>query len=61
MELGMLGKTMALLVVVIGLAACSPEPGSKAWCKNMDEKPAGDWSANEAAEYAMSCAFNTSE
>ena len=48
------GMTFALLL----LAACAPEPGSKAWCERMDEKPKGDWSTNEATEYASSCLFS---
>lgn len=47
----------AMIVVMLALAACAPEPGSKAWCEDMNEKPAGDWTANEAAEYARSCVF----
>ena len=37
------------------LAACSPEVGSKEWCADMKAKPKGDWSANEAADFAKSC------
>ena len=37
------------------LQGCSPEVGSDAWCKQMEEKPKGEWSANDAAEYAKSC------
>lgn len=37
------------------LAACSPEVGSPEWCESMDEKPKGDWSANEATDYAKHC------
>lgn len=37
------------------LAACEPEVGSKEWCQKLDEKPKGDWSANEATEYTKSC------
>lgn len=37
------------------LTACSPEVGSEAWCKAMQDKPKGDWTANEAAEYAGNC------
>jgi hypothetical protein len=36
---------------------CTPEVGSESWCKYMQEKPKGDWSANEAADYARHCAF----
>lgn len=39
------------------LTACSPEVGSEAWCKEMDETPKGDWSANMAADYAKFCVF----
>ena len=46
--------------VAIVLAACAPEIGSDAWCEDMDEKAAGDWSTNEAAEYAKSCVFRKS-
>jgi len=44
------GSILALLVL-----ACSPEVGSKAWCEKMAEKPKGDWSANEATDYAKHC------
>ncbi|NKB59924.1 MAG: DUF3012 domain-containing protein [Alphaproteobacteria bacterium] len=37
------------------VAACSPEVGSKEWCEDMKAKPKGDWSANEAADFAKSC------
>ena len=44
-----------LLAAVGGLAACSPEVGSKEWCEDLKEKPKGDWSANEAADFAKHC------
>ena len=37
------------------LAACSPEVGSKEWCEAMKNKPKGDWTANEAADFAKNC------
>ncbi len=37
------------------LAACSPEVGSEAWCEEMNEKDKGEWSANEARDFAKSC------
>jgi hypothetical protein len=40
-----------------GLAACAPEVGSPRWCEAMREKPRGDWTANEALEFARSCVF----
>ena len=48
-------KVLALVAVTAALAACAPEPGSEAWCEKMNEKPKGDWTANEATEYAKSC------
>ncbi len=39
------------------LAGCSAEVGSPEWCAEMKEKPKGDWSANEAAEFTKSCIF----
>ena len=39
------------------LAACSPEVGSKEWCDDMKNKPKGDWTANEAADFAKHCIF----
>ena len=50
-QLGMLASVFALL------AACAPEVGSEAWCAAMKEKPKGDWSANEAADYTKHCVF----
>lgn len=39
------------------LCACSPEVGSTEWCQAMKEKPKGDWTANEAADFAKHCVF----
>ncbi len=44
-----------LLLVFNPLSACSPKVGSKEWCEEMKKKPKGDWSANEAADYAKNC------
>ena len=41
----------------MGLSACAPEVGSDAWCKKMGEKAKGEWTANEAGEYAKNCVF----
>lgn len=51
-------KRMMFLVVavsVFGLLGCSPEVGSDAWCEDMKEKPKGDWTAGETADYAKHC------
>ena len=46
---------ITLAIMVAALTGCSPEVGSKAWCEKMAEKPKGDWTANEAADYASNC------
>ena len=45
------------LSIALLLAACAPEVGSIEWCEDMDEKATGDWSTNDAKEYAKSCVF----
>jgi hypothetical protein len=44
------------LLLVLTLSSCA-KVGSERWCKNMEEKPKGDWTANEAADYAKHCIF----
>ncbi len=46
---------------VFCLFGCTPEVGSKAWCEHMEEKPKGDWTANEAADYARHCLLRGDE
>lgn len=47
---GLIGIFALLLV-----GGCSPEVGSTDWCVMMKEKPKGDWTANEAGDYAQHC------
>lgn len=42
-------------IAVLLLQGCSPEVGSPEWCVDMKEKPKGDWTANEATDYAKNC------
>ena len=46
-----LAASIAVLSIM-ALGACSPEVGSKEWCDDLKEKPKGDWTANEAADFA---------
>jgi hypothetical protein len=39
------------------LLGCTPEVGSEKWCTQLNEKPKGEWTANEAADYAKHCIF----
>jgi len=45
------------LVIIFPLLGCSPEIGSEKWCANMKDKPTGDWTQSETAEYAKNCIF----
>ena len=57
----MFGKIIALTCALLLLSACEPEVGSDAWCKKMVEKPKGDWSMNDASEFAANCVIKTYE
>ena len=50
-------KTVILTVVMTLLlaTACSPEVGSKEWCDALKEKPKGEWTANEVADFTKNC------
>ena len=53
-------KIVLILMIISSVAAlsgCAPEVGSEAWCKKMEEKAKGDWTANETGEYAKNCVF----
>ena len=55
------GLMLGGLLVVSCLFGCTPEVGSQAWCEHMEEKPKGDWTANEAADYARHCLLRSDE
>lgn len=51
-------KLIGLLFVlfsVLTISACTPEVGSVAWCKGMDQKSKMDWTARELRDYAEHC------
>lgn len=50
--------TAAMLALTALLAGCAPEVGSERWCEKMGEKPKGDWTANEATDFAKFCVLN---
>jgi hypothetical protein len=50
-------RLLTLIVTLTLLAGCSPEVGSQAWCDQLKDKPKGDWTANEATDYAKHCLF----
>jgi len=50
---------IALFVLLLSLSqsGCAPEVGSKKWCERIEDKPKGDWTANEAKAFAKYCVF----
>ncbi len=48
-------KNIIFLIITLFVIACTPKVGSDEWCKNLLEKPKGDWSINEAKDYAKHC------
>ena len=55
MKLDRLLPLLAGLGLLCFAVGCGPEVGSEAWCEDMKEKPKGDWTANEAADFAKHC------
>jgi len=41
--------------LAVAISACAPEVGSKRWCDAMRAKPRGDWTGNEALDFARHC------
>ncbi|GGW66397.1 DUF3012 domain-containing protein [Alishewanella tabrizica] len=55
-------KIAVLAIVSLALmTGCAPEVGSEKWCKAMEAKPKGDWTANEVKDFAKHCIFKTTE
>jgi len=46
---------VAVLAACVPLASCAPTVGSPRWCEAMKQKPRGDWTANEALDFARHC------
>jgi hypothetical protein len=46
---------LAVLAGCVMLASCAPKVGSPRWCEAMKQKPRGDWTANEALDFARHC------
>ena len=51
---------LAMLAAGVLLAGCAPV-GSARWCANMKSKPKGDWTANEAVDFAKHCVLPDSD
>jgi PBP1b-binding outer membrane lipoprotein LpoB len=48
---------LTLLTAVFILASCSAEIGSEQWCKDIEKKDKGDWTANELKDFTKHCIF----
>jgi len=49
-------KKILFLCLLLGqLVACSAEVGSKEWCNDLEQKAKGEWTVNEAKDYARHC------
>lgn len=49
--------TLTLLLLASLFSGCAPEVGSEKWCEDMADQPKGDWTANEARDFAKYCVF----
>lgn len=56
--LQIVAQVAAVVAALAWLSGCAPEVGSERWCQAMRDKPRGDWSANEALEFAKSCVLD---
>ena len=44
-------------MVLLSLGGCAPKVGSDKWCANLKAKPKGEWTLDEAGNYAKYCVF----
>ncbi len=50
-----MNKLVFISILAVFISGCAAEVGSEAWCAGMTEKPKGDWSLNDARDYAKYC------
>lgn len=46
---------LAAVLLALSTSACAPKVGSPEWCAKMQEKPKGNWTANEAGDFLKHC------
>ena len=54
-----ISTAVLLSIAALATTACAPEVGSKRWCEKMQETPKGDWTMNEAGDFAKHCLFES--
>lgn len=42
-------------IALVLTSGCTPEIGSEQWCAQLKDKPKGEWTANELADYTKHC------
>lgn len=57
----LIGLALVILTAAAAITGCAPEVGSERWCAMMRDKPRGDWSTNEALDFARHCVLNGDE
>ena len=55
MTISHLARLVGLAAVAAVIAGCSPAVGSEEWCNDLKQKSQGEWSVNEAADFAKNC------
>ena len=56
--MNLISKTLTVLAglaMLLNISGCAPEIGSEKWCAQLEEKPTGDWTGNELANFAKHC------
>ena len=50
-------KKLHVIFILFFISACTPEVGSKEWCKMMDALNKSDWTFREGKDYLKHCVF----
>lgn len=50
-----IAAVFAVALLALAASACAPKVGTPEWCAKLQEKPKGDWTANEAADFLKHC------
>lgn len=53
-----IGMVLMLPGLALALSACEPEVGTEAWCEAQKEKPKGDWTFDETAQFTKHCVID---
>lgn len=54
-------KIAMVFMVAAFIHGCAPKVGTAKWCEKMANKPSGEWTMNEAKDYAKHCLFKSGE